>query len=388
MAQPRRVAIALDIVTPFENHQTIFSGVMRFANEHRGWQCIIDEHPGYRQAQRRHRSEGYDGVIARAGTRMQNRLKRQGIPLVNTHFQQHRPGLAGAYMDTALTGRLAAEHLINRGYSRLAALYYPHEKQGGAVFQSFMDYAEQVAVPCSAHEIISGDTSDTVFWLKLETFMDRWLSGLKPPIALFVDSTIIARMTVEFCKAQGLHVPQDVAVLCFRESKNLLEIPTSISSIDSNYEQIGYEAAAQLERLMQGESVPDEPIMVPPKGIIARTSTDHFAVDDELVAEALRRVSSDLSQTPTVDNLAYALAVSTATLQNRFRSALGRSVGAEVRRLRLSAAKVMLAQQEISIESIAKRVGYGSADVLGHVFRREFGVTPHAFRKSIQNKHR
>lgn len=386
MPQARRIAVAMDIVMPFDHHQLVFSGIMRYANEHPGWQCIIDEHPGYRARQRRHRGAGYDGVIARADARMQQRLKRMGIPLVTTHYQNHKPGTAGVFIDQQLAGQLAAEHLVNRGYRRLAALYFPGYKLFAKAFHAFMDHANEMGATCTADQAIHVDTSEPDACLDLEQHLDNWLAGLELPIALFVDSHLLARMIVEFCVNMGLHVPQDVAVLCSRESRTLLEIPKSISSIDLNYQQIGYEAAATLDRMMDGEPVPDEPLFVPPKGIIARASTDHFAVEDPLVAEALRRISSNLAGDLRLDDLAYELSVSSRTVQNRFKKALGRTIGAEIRRLRLSAAKVMLAEPEMPIDTIAKRVGYESADVLGHVFRREFGITPHAYRQQLANK--
>ena len=105
MPKPRRIAIALEIDQPFPNHQEVFAGIQAYANERGDWLCLIDEHPGYKASQRGAHYQPYDGVIARATPQMQRRLKRMGIPLVNTHYQMARPGLFGVYTDPSSMGR-------------------------------------------------------------------------------------------------------------------------------------------------------------------------------------------------------------------------------------------------------------------------------------------
>lgn len=124
-------------------------------------------------------------------------------------------------------------------------------------------------------------------------------------------------------------------------------------------------------------------VMIPPRGIITRESTDHFAVEDQLVASALQYISEHLDEKLTVEVLAYELAVSTRTLQNRFGEALGTPVSSEVRRLRLELAKRLLGEKDLLIGSIAQRAGFTSSAIMGEVFQRELGVTPSAYRKQI-----
>ena len=73
--------------------------------------------------------------------------------------------------------------------------------------------------------------------------------------------------------------------------------------------------------------------------------------------------------------------MSSRTLQLRFASVLGHGVSAEILRLRLGAAKVMLAEVNQPISEIAQTVGFNSSTVMGQAFIREFGITPSAYRK-------
>jgi len=69
------------------------------------------------------------------------------------------------------------------------------------------------------------------------------------------------------------------------------------------------------------------------------------------------------------------------TLQNRFRKSLSRSIGAEIRRVRVERAKRELAQGTQTLAAIARDVGFGNSQRLCDVFRREVGISPGKYRK-------
>jgi LacI family transcriptional regulator len=382
----RRIAVAVNVVDPYPHHQDVFAGVLQYAHEHADWQCFIDEHPAYRARQRMQARGPYHGVIARADPDMQKRLKAQGVPLVSTWYEHHRPGLAGVYMDPVTMGRLAADHLIGRGYRRFAIYKDPQGRHIQAIAAAFVTQLEEAELPYTAMPVPDGETTSPEDWIRLEKTMANMLEKLEPPVAVFIDSAVLARILVELSQHRGLHVPQDVAVLCLNNPRRLLEIPTSISSIQDSYHQIGYEAAALLDRLMRGEPVPHDPVLIQSPGIAARASTDHFAVDDQVVAEALRYISAHLKGKIHVEEIAAALNVSLSALYNRFETAMGRTIGSEIRRLRINSARIMLAEKNLSIKQVAKRAGFASTDVMTRVFKSTFGMTPKKYQHQVEQK--
>src|SRR5204863_167060 len=62
----------------------------------------------------------------------------------------------------------------------------------------------------------------------------------------------------------------------------------SLSSVALPSEQVGYEAAALLDRLMAGEPPPDRPILLLPLGVVVRQSSDLLAIRDPEVVAAVR----------------------------------------------------------------------------------------------------
>jgi LacI family transcriptional regulator len=342
---------------------------------------VVDEHPGANTRQRKLQRAAYDGIIARAEPAIQRAAKRMGIPLVNTNYEHHRPGVATVRTDANLVGRLAADHLLGRGYPRFGVLSSGGGKSRLEIAAAFTKRVEEEGKQSQVVVLPDFEVSNAHEWANAENFLYDWLRSMIPPIALFIESTFVARVLVEMCHELNLRVPQQIAVLCFEDDRSMSEVSTQLSSIESNFYRVGYEAADLLERLMDGEPVPESSIPIPPKRVIARASTDYFAVEDELVAQALIYISQNLTSKLTTDEIAEGLAVSSRTLQLRFATVLGHGVGAEILRLRLGAAKVMLAEVNQPIGEIARKVGFTSSTVMGQAFTREFGMSPSAYRK-------
>ena len=63
-----------------------------------------------------------------------------------------------------------------------------------------------------------------------------------------------------------------------------------LSSIEAAHNRVGYEAAALLAGMLKGQAAPRKPLLIAPREIIARPSTDMLAVGDPVIATALRLI--------------------------------------------------------------------------------------------------
>lgn len=371
---------------PWPHHQDVFKGVQQFLNERPGWTAVFDEHPGLGEVMGSAGVTRYDGVIARSTPRMHRRLAKAGVPLVNVHRESYQPGTAGVLLDGRAVGRLAAEHLIDRGFKRLCIMFDPQFKLPQVIKQGFVETVEAADCHCEVIDVPDTTDQETKPWLRLKGLLSDALSRLEPPMGLYIENTGTARRFIQLAVARGFKVPQDWAVLGNHDIRTSTVSHPQISTISFGYERVGYEAARLLERLMDGQAAPTEPILIPPAGVTARESTDYFAVEDALVAEALRYITAHLTAPMTVDAIAYELNVSTRLLQLRFAEELGVGISVEIRRLRLEKAKRLLAERDIPIGDIPQQVGYASATMLGRAFKKSYDMTPSAFRKDIQRR--
>jgi LacI family transcriptional regulator len=113
-------------------------------------------------------------------------------------------------------------------------------------------------------------------------------------------------------------------------------------------------------------------------------STDVLAIDDVLVAKAVRWIRANSDRRLSVPMVARAVGGGRQRLERRFRRVLDRSVQEEIRRARVEAAKSLLHTTRAPLADVAKRSGFSTAALLSVAFRRELGVSPGLYRRRIR----
>jgi LacI family transcriptional regulator len=379
---PRRVAFMLDLEWPYKRHTGIFAGTQRYAQE-QGWESTIDEYVAENLPERRTKSIPYDGVIARATKKLAERAERLGLPVVNIWYSSPAwRQLPGVFSDWAAVGCLQAEHLLARGLRRFAAL--GREGRGSKIaIAAFQAEVHKAGFPCDTVKLALNPRRTYASWREHQQRIDSLMSKWRPPIGVFASTEEAGRMIAQMCRQRGWRVPHDVAIVAGMNEESLCEYPRpSLTSVELGFERIGYEAARLLDRLMDGDSPPTEPILLPPEGLVVRESTDFFAVEDPVMSAALEFIAANSQQDRIgAEDVARAVNIGLRTLQRQFRQYLDRSISAEIQRVRIERAKRELAQSKRPIYEIAKDAGFGRSMRMYEAFRRELGVTPREYRK-------
>ena len=379
----RRVAFMLDLEWPYKRHTGIFAGTQRYAQE-QGWESTIDEYVAESLPARRTKSIPYDGVIGRVTKRLAERAARIGLPVVNVWIASPVwRQLPGVFPDFAAIARLRAEHLMARGLRRFAA--FGREERGFRIeAEAFQAAVNEAGFPCDAVTLPLHPIQTYASWRKYRQRIESLISSWRPPIGVFAYSEAVGRTVAQTCRQRGWRVPHDVAIIAGRNEESLCEHPRpSLTSVELGYDRIGYEAARILDRLMDGDAPPTEPVLLPPQGLFVRESTDFFAVEDPVVAAALEFIAVNSQRHQLgADDVARGVNIGLRTLQRQFREYLDRPIIAEIQRVRIERAKRELAQSKRPIQEIARDVGFGRSKRMSEAFGRELGVTPREYRKT------
>ncbi|MBT3201694.1 MAG: substrate-binding domain-containing protein [Phycisphaerales bacterium] len=393
MLKSRRVALMLELEWPYKRHAGILTGAVQYAHE-QGWETIIDEYADDTLPLRPAKTAPYDGVIARATRKLAQRAARNNVPVVNVWFNSPAAkSLPSVFADWSTIGRLRVEHLLTRGFRRFAVLTCRGDRSHILERDAFVSRLDELGYPCIVRATSLDATESLAQWRKNERTITAWMEELKPPIGVFVGADDEGRMVAQMCRNRGLRVPEDVAIITGDNEETFCErLRPTLSSVEVGFERIGYEAAGMLHRLMDdnkrsggagGKETPEH-ILLPPQGLVVRESTDFYAVDDEVVAAALEFIAAQSHRPIAPADVARAVITEQRTLRRRFSKHLGRSIAAEIRRVRIERAKRELTQTEQSIAAIARDVGFGKSMRMYEVFRRELGVTPSGYRKQRQ----
>jgi LacI family transcriptional regulator len=324
-----------------------------------------------------------DGILARIENRLVARAVLQaGVPVVNLRGTLSDLPFPFIGSDNEAVGRLAAEHLLERGFRQFAFCglrrgYHPGIDRRCDCFQRFI---ERAGYPCQVLEDTPRRRPRT--WEQEQDRIAHWIAGLPKPVGIMTANDDRGLQVLDACRRIGAAVPDQVAVLSVDNDEYLcgLSLP-SLSSIDLNSEQTGYQAAALLDRLMKGKRPPRHLPEIAPAGVVVRGSTDVLATDDADVVRAVQFIRENACRRIHVLEVVQHVSVSRAALEPRFRHVLGRTMHQEIRRVQIERAKTLLGETNLPIKFIAQQAGFQTVQYLTRAFRRLTGNTPAAFRR-------
>lgn len=99
------------------------------------------------------------------------------------------------------------------------------------------------------------------------------------------------------------------------------------------------------------------------------------------LASLLAEIQANLHRPFTVAGLAATAHMSPRTLARRFVAATGSTPHQWLTRQRILLAQQLLEENDLTIEEIARRTGFGTADLLRHHFLQRVGATPTGYRR-------
>ena len=363
----------------------VIRGIADFSQNHGHWKLLIDPRDHEQRLALPDLWNG-DGIIARIGSRPQlDQILGRKLPTVNvdTVFE----GLEGIYdviTDDRERALNAFDHLRDRGFEQFAYFAPPSRKYSNKRGKEFLAAVDEAGYQC--HEYKPGYRAGRkIGWEEQQRRVIRWLSSLPSPIAVFTADAHCGRQLAEICYLSGIRVPDEVAILAGDTDELMCDVCTPpLSSIQVAARRIGYEAAAVLARIMNGEPIAPEPKLIPPEGVVSRQSTDILAIDDEVVVHALRFIQTHAFQDIAVKDILREVPVSRRSLEIQFQKYLGRSPAEEIRRVRLEKGKALLSRSDLPIVEIALACGFSNATRFGVAFRKRFDLTPLAYRKQVR----
>jgi AraC-like DNA-binding protein len=106
----------------------------------------------------------------------------------------------------------------------------------------------------------------------------------------------------------------------------------------------------------------------------------YTAAADPTVGEALQLLHNQPDVPWTVEGLAAEVGLSRAAFARRFAELVGEPPMSYLTAWRLTLAADLLREPDVTIETVARRVGYGSAFALSTAFKRERGISPREHR--------
>jgi LacI family transcriptional regulator len=311
------------------------------------------------------------------------------VPVVSVGIDLSSDGIASVCPDEEGIAALALQHLFATGLRQVSTFRFDDSPFAVSRERAFVEGARKAGVKVSeGARLATGwgcDEAGNIRRTEDPELMMAWLSNLPKPCGIFTCTDHWARIVARYIHLAGLRMPEELALVGVDNDVTECELlAPPLSSVVVNWQELGRSAAKLVEQVLSGHSIHGQHVSIPPVAVMARRSSDVLAIDDVLVAKAVRWIREHADQRLTVPMVAHAIGGGRQRLERRFRRALDRTVQEEIRRAHVEAAKGLLRSTRASMAEIASRSGFTNAALLSVAFKREVGMPPGVYRRRVR----
>lgn len=376
-----RPHVALLVETSNTYARDLLRGIKSYMREHRPWSVYLAEHErGHAVPQWLHHWKGH-GIIARIeNDTIAKAILATKLPAVDVSFGLEHSPFPRVITDSLETTRLAAEHLLERGLRNFG--YCGDNRYHWSRLRSglFANHLQRAGFTCANFEGVSPARTGNDWAGEMEA-ISIWLRHLPKPVGVMACYDVRGQQVIEACRNLGLEIPDQVSVIGVHNDDLVCELcDPPLSSVIPNARRAGYEAAGILARMMEGEKIPPQRLLIAPVGIAARQSTDVAAVDDPQLSRAVRFIREHACEGITVEDVLKAVPMSRTVFERRFKHALHYTPHAHILAVRIKQVQSLLATTGLTLSAIAERTGFDHAEYMSVAFKRATGVSPGVYR--------
>lgn len=387
-ARRKKIAlIGLPILQSVNN--LLNAALARHAEQIGNWQFIYGAQATV-EAFRFLRKLDCNGAIVRITSPAMRREAMQiRFPIVNLSSWLENPGVPTVRPNWRMVGRMAAEHLLEKGYRRFGCVMVPGGWYIQERYAAFVETLRAHGVNTSLFHLRTTQPhfSEPISKEERGRFKD-WIREFSPPFALALLDDWNAPELMDVCREAGFQIPRDLAVLSTGIHSEIMPLcHPALSGSQEDLETQADLAVKCLEDQIAGKKAGPAPIVVPPIGVIERASTATMAIEDREVAHAVEFIRVHGCKPVNVAGVVEEVSVCRATLERRFARVMGLTPHEYLLQQRIQHAQELLAvNPPLSLQAISRQCGIPDRRRLNRIFRRVTGKSPAAFRKAAKKK--
>ncbi len=369
-------------------------GVAQYAQEKANWRMDYQERELHSGLPAWLKHWGGAGVLARIEDEvMAQGLLKLGVPVVDLRrvgWGKYIPAVHTVHTDEPKVVRLVVEHFLERGFEHFGFCGFPGVDYSDIRAELLRKDLAPRGLNC---DVYAPPKAAPHLWtvefeeegLESEDDLAQWLKRLPKPAGIMACNDVRGQQVLNACRQAGIAVPEQVAVVGVDNDEVLCGLSDPpLSSVAPDTRRIGYEAAALLDRLMRRENVDQTDSYIEPLGIVTRRSTDTLVIPHAGAARALSFLRRHFQERITLKDVAADLRVTLRSIQDAFKTHVGRSLHGELDRLRVERAKDRLQDASLKLEAVAIACGFSNPRHFRRTFLRETGLTPQQYRRDLK----
>lgn len=115
-------------------------------------------------------------------------------------------------------------------------------------------------------------------------------------------------------------------------------------------------------------------------------AVDFQASPNEIIRTVHDYLMEHISERITIETLSKEFLMNTTTLKRSFKEVYGISIASYVKEQRMKLAAQLLARQDDTVASVARKVGYESQSRFAEGFRAVYGMTPTQYKRAVSQE--
>lgn len=209
-----------------------------------------------------------------------------------------------------------------------------------------------------------------------------WLCRLPKPAGVFCVTDKEAAQAAELCRQNGLAVPEQVALAGVNNDPVWVESASpALTSVLLPTHDIGLALARAASTRLRTLHWPlDDVILLAPRTLFSRASTNPLAIKDPRLLAAVTFIRAREGQGIGVDDVCSAVGLNRRSMELLFRKHLGHAPYASIQAARLEKARTLIVHSTLPITEIASHC-HLPIDRFGALFRKHYGLLPLTLRR-------
>jgi LacI family transcriptional regulator len=180
--------------------------------------------------------------------------------------QKRIPSVDGNNLDGAFQ---AVEHLVRLGHRQIAFLNGPmNSKYSRERLAGYQEALEKNRLPWQKHLVRQSNFTQQGGYENMKKF----LSLKEPPTAVLVINDFSAMGALWAAKEMGCRVPEDVSIVGFGDIPFACMTAPPLTTVREPFQQMGYEAAGMLLRIVQGKRLSPRNLVLPVDLVVRETT--------------------------------------------------------------------------------------------------------------------
>lgn len=322
---------------------------------------------------------GVQGIVA-CDTEVDEEIINSNIPIISLVATHQIPGLINAIGDTIESGRMAADHFLQRGFQNFAfcgigKMYWSLGRR-----DSFRDRVKKAGF--ETHIFTEPNSLYYSSWQKTQQELVQWLRALPKPIGLMTCADDCSQHVIEACHLANINVPDEISIIGTDNDELVCSLskPT-LSSVALDFESAGYEAATILNKVIKGEKTAIQNIMIRASHVVERQSCNILAINNKEVVNALLFIQDNAKYPIQVIDVVNASSMSRRSLELGFKKHCNCSIHTQIKHYRIKLICKMLTETNMTIGQIAKVMAFTNIPHISRYFHDSMKIRPSGYRK-------